>query len=283
MKQLCTAVKNILIEESNVQYVFAPVTIVGDLHGQLWDLKELFMVGGSPPNTNYLFLGDYVDRGHYSVEVITLLTCLKLQYPERVTLLRGNHESRQTTTVYGFYAECVRKYGNPAVWSYFVEMFDYLNIAAVISGKFLCVHGGLSPNFQTLDQLRVLDRFQEIPHDGPLADLMWSDPDPEQSGFAVSVRGVGYTFGEDVLQRFLELNGVDSLIRAHQLCMDGYQTLFKNQLATVWSAPNYCGRMGNVAAILEIDDQLNWHFNSFLAAPESESQKESSSLPNYFM
>ncbi len=220
---LCEAVKTSLADESNVKSLEAPVSVVGDLHGQFPDLLELFRVGGNPPFTNYLFLGDYVDRGAQSVETISLLVCLKLRYPNRITLLRGNHESRQITQVYGFYAECLRKYASPRVWIAFTAMFDFLPIAAVIGGRILAVHGGLSPSINTLDQLRILDRFAEIPHDGPIADMYWSDPDPEKEGFVVSPRGAGYVFGHDVVLRFLYVNKLEHIARAHQLCMTGYQ------------------------------------------------------------
>jgi len=232
IKYICEKVKELLIEESNVHSVRSPVTVVGDVHGQFWDILELFRIGGQMPSTNYLFLGDYVDRGYHSVETISLLACLKLRYPDRITLLRGNHECRQITQVYGFYAECVRKYGNANVWTYFVDMFDYLTIAALTDGTIFCTHGGMSPSILTLDQIRVLDRFQEVPHEGPLADLMWSDPDAEHEGFHLSQRGAGYTFGKDIVEKFLHTNKVQHILRAHQLCMDGYQTLW-NKLSTV--------------------------------------------------
>jgi serine/threonine-protein phosphatase PPG1 len=246
----------------------------------------MFRIGGKPPDTNYLFLGDYVDRGYYSVETISLLACLKLRYPSRIYLLRGNHESRQTTQVYGFYGECLRKYGSPNVWKYFTDMFDYLTIAALVEQKFLAVHGGLSPQIVSLDQIRVLDRFKEIPHEGPLADLMWSDPDPDRDGFTQSQRGAGYTFGTSVVSRFLKFNNISHILRAHQLCMDGYQVLFHDQLSTIWSAPNYCYRCGNVAAVLEVSEKLERFYNTFIAAPENERQvpvTEAPSLPSYFL
>ena len=132
VKQLCKQAKDILIQESNVSNVRAPVTICGDVHGQFHDLKELFKIGGQPPDTNYLFMGDYVDRGYYSVETVTLLVALKVRHKDRITMLRGNHESRQITQVYGFYDECLRKYGNPSVWKTFTELFDYLPLTAVV-------------------------------------------------------------------------------------------------------------------------------------------------------
>uniref|UniRef100_A0A8C4R2F0 Serine/threonine-protein phosphatase n=1 Tax=Eptatretus burgeri TaxID=7764 RepID=A0A8C4R2F0_EPTBU len=177
VKALCAKAREILVEESNVQRVDTPVTVCGDIHGQFYDLKELFKVGGDVPDTNYLFMGDFVDRGFYSVETFLLLLALKVRYPDRITLIRGNHESRQITQVYGFYDECLRKYGSVTVWRYCTEIFDYLSLSAIIDGKIFCVHGGLSPSIQTLDQIRTIDRKQEVPHDGPMCDLLWSDPE----------------------------------------------------------------------------------------------------------
>ncbi|KAK4696501.1 hypothetical protein P7C71_g1419, partial [Lecanoromycetidae sp. Uapishka_2] len=145
-----------------------PVTVCGDIHGQFHDLMELFKIGGPNPDTNYLFMGDYVDRGYYSVETVTLLVALKIRYPQRITILRGNHESRQITQVYGFYDECLRKYGNANVWKYFTDLFDYLPLTALIDNQIFCLHGGLSPSIDTLDNIRALDRIQEVPHEGPM-------------------------------------------------------------------------------------------------------------------
>ncbi|EER03367.1 protein phosphatase 2B catalytic subunit, putative [Perkinsus marinus ATCC 50983] len=300
IRVLCARLKDILVEESNVLQLQPPVTVAGDVHGQFHDVIELLAVGGPVPDVNYLFLGDYVDRGSLSVETITLLCCLKLRYPDRVSLLRGNHESRQITQVYGFYAECSLKYNDDlSVWRSFTDMFDYLPVAAVVGGRTLAVHGGLSPSVHTLDQLRLLYRFAEIPHEGPLADIVWSDPDgssmhvqsnsaepvvveepnssvrdykelPSGSGFTVSPRGAGYVFGHDVTVKFLHMNGLDHMVRAHQLCMHGYQVLFPDRcVSTVWSAPNYCFRFGNTASVMEICENGTRRFNIFGPAPES--------------
>ncbi|KAJ1551536.1 putative serine/threonine protein phosphatase [Nowakowskiella sp. JEL0078] len=303
IKELCEKTKEVLVNEGNVRMVSAPVTLVGDVHGQFYDVREIFKIGGYCPSTNYIFLGDYVDRGYYSVETITLLTCLKLRYPDRITLVRGNHESRAVTQVtwlynfsalnytfhktYGFYTECLRKYGSANVWNYFTDMFDYLVLSVVIDNSIFCVHGGLSPSIHTIDQIKVIDRFKEIPHEGPMADLVWSDPiqptaptfnsnnplnslEDNKGDFAISPRGAGYIFGRDVTRKFLEVNGLGHICRAHQLCMEGYQILFDDMLSTVWSAPNYCYRAGNLASVLEIGPGLERAFNVFGPCPEDE-------------
>ncbi len=196
-----------------------PPQVCGDIHGQFYDLLELFKVGGECPDTNYLFLGDFVDRGYYSVETFLLLLALKVRYPDRITLIRGNHESRQITQVYGFYDECLRKYGSVNVWRYCTDVFDYLSLSAVVEDRLFCVHGGLSPNINTLDQIRVIDRKQEVPHEGPMCDLMWSDPE-EIDGWGISPRGAGYLFGADIVNRFNRVNGLTTVARAHQLVME---------------------------------------------------------------
>ena len=158
-----------------------------------------------------------MDRGYYSVETVTLLVALKIRYPQRITILRGNHESRQITQVYGFYDECLRKYGNANVWKYFTDLFDYLPLTALIDNQICCLHGGLSPSIDTLDNIRALDRIQEVPHEGPMCDLLWSDPDKDITGWSENDRGVSFTFGPDVVSRFLQKHDMDLICRAHQV------------------------------------------------------------------
>eukprot|EP00033_Pygsuia_biforma_P000721 GCRY01000843.1.p1 GENE.GCRY01000843.1~~GCRY01000843.1.p1 ORF type:complete len:307 (-),score=28.79 GCRY01000843.1:63-983(-) len=270
LKSLCETVRDLLLEESNVHPVQSPVTVCGDVHGQFYDVLELLRCGGEVPDTNYIFMGDFVDRGYYSLETFTLLMVLKARWPNKVTLLRGNHESRQITQVYGFYEECQNKYGSPNAWKYCNMVFDFLNLAAVIDGRILCVHGGLSPDIKTIDQVRTLPRNQEIPHEGAFCDLMWSDPEDIES-WAVSPRGAGWLFGSKVTSEFIHINNLELICRAHQLVQEGYKYMFqKDTLVTVWSAPNYCYRCGNVAAILAFDEHLNRHFEVFSAVPNSE-------------
>jgi serine/threonine-protein phosphatase 6 catalytic subunit len=269
LKQLCDMVREILMEESNVQPVNAPVTVCGDVHGQFFDVLELFRQGGEIPHTNYVFMGDFVDRGHHSVETLQLLLCYKARYPACITLLRGNHECRQVTQVYGFYDECFRKYGSANAWKYCTEVFDYFSLAAVIDGRVLCVHGGLSPRIATLDQIRLLERNQEIPHEGAFCDLMWSDPEDIED-WAVSQRGAGWLFGSAVTAKFNHANGLELVCRAHQLVQEGYKYMFpEKNLITVWSAPNYCYRCGNIASILIFDENMDRSVQIFKEVPES--------------
>ena len=256
--------------------------ICGDIRGQFHDLMELFRIGGKTPDTNYLFLGDYVDRGYYSVETVSLLICLKVRFRNRVFVLRGNHESRQITQVYGFYDECLRKYGNANVWKAFTDLFDYLPLTALVENQVMGLHGGLSPSIDYLDSIRALDRVQEVPHEGPMCDLLWSDPD-DRSGWGISPRGAGYTFGADISKQFNHNNGLVLVCRAHQLVMEGFNWSHDKHVVTIFSAPNYCYRCGNQAAILEVDEKLNYSFLSFDPAPRRGEPHVTRRTPEYLL
>jgi serine/threonine-protein phosphatase 6 catalytic subunit len=283
LKQLCEKAKEIFIEESNVQNVSAPVIICGDIHGQIYDLIELFKKGGEIPNSRYVFMGDYVDRGYNGVEVLELLLALKVKYPEHITLLRGNHESRQICFAYGFYEEITRKYGNANAWEYFTDLFDYLPLAALVEGKIFCVHGGLSPYISTVDQIRLINRKMEIPREGVFCDLMWSDPDDIET-WIISCRGAGWIYGWKVVDEFTHINGLELICRAHQLVMEGFKYWFQNKnLCTVWSAPNYCYRCGNRASILKLDSDLSRTIDYFDFSEKSVNSAPPKTLVPYFL
>ena len=283
LKQMCDAVKDILIQESNVQAVSAPVIVCGDIHGQFYDLLELFRTGGDIPNSHYVFMGDYVDRGYHSVETLELLLCLKIKYPGLITLLRGNHESRQISFTYGFYEEIQRKYGNPQPWTYFTEIFDLLSVAAIIEGRIFCIHGGLSPSVSSIDQIRLINRKTEIPHDGPFCDLMWSDPDDIET-WIPSCRGAGWIFGWRTVKEFNYLNGLELVCRAHQLVNEGFKYWFNEKnLVTVWSVPNYCYRCANKASILKLDENLERKFDIFDTVQESIQSEHPRNVVPYFL
>ena len=265
IKGLCDKAREILDKLENVALLSCPITVCGDIHGQFDDLLEIFDVGGEVPETNYIFLGDFVDRGYNSVETFIFLLTLKIKYPNRITLLRGNHESRQITQAYGFYEECSRKYGSVNVWRMCTDIFDLFQLAAVIENKVFCVHGGLSPNVETIDDIRKLDRKQEVPRDGAMSDILWSDPDPD-------------------VKKFNHENNIDLIARAHQLIQEGYQFMFDDGLGTVWSAPNYCYRCGNDASIMEFDEHMNRAFKIFEACPtDARNQPEKKPAPEYFL
>ena len=283
VKDLCEKAKELFIKEPNVQIVHCPITVCGDIHGQFHDLLELFDVGGYAPDTNYLFLGDYVDRGCFSVESVSLLLALKLKYPNRIVLLRGNHESRQTSQMYGFYDECFKKYGNnPSIWNTFMDLFDFLPLCALIENKILCLHGGLSPNIQTIEEINQLDRKQELPHEGPMCDLLWSDPG-EKDGWELSPRGAGFIFGEEQSSKFNFTNKLSMICRAHQLQQNGFQWWHENNVLTIFSAPNYCYRCGNLAAIMEIDENMKYEIQTFDPSPRRGEVSLEKYTPDYFL
>jgi len=182
---------------------------------------------------------------------------------------------------YGFYDECLRKYGNPAVWRHFVDLFDYLPLTALIENQIFCLHGGLSPCIDTLDHIRALDRLQEVPHEGAMCDLLWSDPD-DRAGWGLSPRGAGYTFGQDISEQFNHNNGLSLVARAHQLVMEGYNWCHEQNVVTIFSAPNYCYRCGNQAAIMELDEKMDHHFKQFDPAPRKGEPHVSRRTPDYY-
>lgn len=283
IKGLISKAKEILSKEDNVQAVRAPVTICGDVHGQFSDLIELFQIGGKCPDTNYLFMGDYVDRGYKSVETLCLLLALKVRYPTRIYLSRGNHESTEITRLYGFYDECIQKFGNATVWKLFTELFNFLPIATLVDNKIFCLHGGLSPEISTIDDIKKLDRRQDVPNQGAICDLLWSDPE-ERSGWGVSPRGAGFIFGADITKKFIDTNNLKMINRAHQLVMKGYNWSHDNLVCTLFSAPNYCYRCGNQAGIMEVNENFTYNIQQFDPNPVKRGKLDCTKrAPDYFL
>lgn len=261
---------DIFAKEPNLLKLNDPITVVGDIHGQYYDLVKLLEVGGKPGDGQYIFLGDYVDRGSFSIEVVALLFCIKIAYPKRVRMLRGNHECRQMTSFFNFREECEYKY-DEGVYNAFMDAFDTLPLAAVINGKFLAVHGGLSPNLTNLKALNSIDRFLEPPREGLLCDLIWSDPyekddldkgkkGKEQQFLPNQVRGCSFYYTFDCVNKFLQKNSLLSVIRAHEAQLEGYKMHKTNPVTgfpsviTIFSAPNYCDCYNNKGAILKFDN-----------------------------
>jgi len=251
--------KKVLINQPGLLELEAPIQICGDIHGQYHDLLRMFEYCGFPPDANYLFLGDFVDRGKNGLECICLLLAYKIKYPENFFLLRGNHECASINRIYGFYDECKRRY-NIKLWKKFQEVFNVLPIAAVVDEKIFCVHAGLSPDLQSMKQIQDIMRPTDVPDAGLLCDLMWSDPDADITGWAENDRGVSYTFGADVVGKFLQKHDFDLVVRAHQVVEDGYEFFADRQLVTIFTAPNYCGEFDNAGAVMAVDESLMCSF-----------------------
>ncbi|KAG2333432.1 hypothetical protein Bca52824_004612 [Brassica carinata] len=259
IRQLCLVSKEIFLQQPNLLELEAPIKICGDIHGQYSDLLRLFEYGGFPPTANYLFLGDYVDRGKQSLETICLLLAYKIKYPENFFLLRGNHECASINRIYGFYDECKRRF-SVRLWKVFTDSFNCLPVAAVIDDKILCMHGGLSPDLTNVEQIKTIKRPTDVPDTGLLCDLLWSDPSKDVKGWGMNDRGVSYTFGPDKVAEFLIKNDMDLICRAHQVVEDGYEFFADRQLVTIFSAPNYCGEFDNAGAMMSVDESLMCSF-----------------------
>jgi len=259
IKMVCARARDVLKNQPMLLELEAPINIVGDVHGQYNDMLRVFEFGGFPPQANYLFLGDYVDRGGQSLECITLALAYKVKYPENFFVLRGNHECAAISRIYGFYDECKRRF-SIKLWKIFTNVFDCLPVAALVDDKIFCVHGGLSPELQDMKQIKEIQRPTEVPDTGLMCDVIWGDPAKGNTGWNKNDRGVSFTFGEDVIEQFLEHHGLDLICRAHQVVEDGYEFMAGRRLVTLFSAPNYCGEFDNAAAFMTVDESLKCSF-----------------------
>lgn len=256
LRSLISDAKKIFKEEDFCVMIKAKCVVVGDIHGDIFSLIRIFETMGFPPDTHYLFLGDYVDRGHYSIEVMTLLLSLKVLYKDSIHLIRGNHETRSLTMSYGFYDECLSK-ANEDVYNDFIDLFDELPLVALLNGTIFCTHGGISKMAQDICKIIMLSKpkqgdkrkKRQIVH-----DLLWSDPSISTDFFSDNDRGSNtYVFGEKALDSFLSKNGLTCLIRGHQTCTNGYDQPFGNgKCWTVFSSADYC-ETWNSAAVLVVE------------------------------
>ncbi|EIN08277.1 Serine/threonine-protein phosphatase PP1 [Punctularia strigosozonata HHB-11173 SS5] len=276
IKYLCAKSREVFLAQPNLLELEAPIKICGDIHGQYYDLLRLFEYGGFPPEANYLFLGDYVDRGKQSLETICLMLAYKIKYPENFFLLRGNHEAASTNRIYGFYDECKRRY-NIKLWKTFTDCFNCLPIAAIVGDRIFCMHGGLSPDLKVMDQIRRVMRPTDIPDTGLICDLLWSDPENAIKGWGENDRGISFTFGPDVVAEFLSKHQFDLICRAHQVVEDGYEFFAKRHLVTIFSAPNYCGEFDNAGAMMSVDEDLLCTF--LILKPAQKKPKNGQSSP----
>ncbi|KAF8278091.1 putative protein phosphatase 1 catalitic subunit [Trypanosoma cruzi] len=289
----------IIASDPIVVYVESPVCVCGDLHGQYYDLLNIFSrrppLGGGvlglsnhalpvqrhkrsriysedssvshqdefkasdAPYDKYLFLGDYVDRGSRSIEVVITLLALKIIEPSKITLLRGNHEDEQIMLLYGFFDECKRRYG-VKLFRIFTDLFRVLPVAAVVNGTIFCMHGGLSPELKRVNEVPDM-RPCNVPHSGIICDLLWADPEAELSpnvDWAPSTRRISFVFSAKALEKFLKENDLDMVCRAHQVVEEGFQFFpsnTKRHLLTIFSATNYCNEFGNRGGVLCVDKE----------------------------
>ena len=260
---LCSETKKIFLKQPILLELGPSLNICGDIHGQFYDLLQLFEIGGYPPEKNYLFLGDYVDRGKQSIETIALLFAYKIKYPENFFLLRGNHECSSVNRIYGFFDECKRRY-SIKLWKNFIDCFNCLPIAAVIDDSIFCCHGGLSPELIFVNQIKNIIRPTDVPEYGMLCDILWSDPSENENMnefFGFNERGISVTFSKKSLKNFLNDNNLELLCRAHQVVEQGYEFYGNNSCVTVFSAPNYCGMFDNSGAMMVVDENLKCSFN----------------------
>ncbi|CAL2039785.1 unnamed protein product [Caenorhabditis brenneri] len=237
-----------------------PITIVGDIHGQFGDVMRIFNTTGFPPDTNYLFLGDYIDRGQFSIETILLLMCIKMKYSENFILLRGNHETKLINRIYGFYDDLNKRFGTPRLYDDFTRMFEMMPLTGLVGKRILCMHGGLSADLANAPKLDILNTFARPLHDPPnpslAIDILWADPDINTKGFKANIRGCSCTFGPDVVAQTCEKFGLDLIVRAHQVVQDGYEFFANRKLVTLFSAPHYCGQFDNAGAVMQINPNM---------------------------
>uniref|UniRef100_A0A7E4ZR51 Serine/threonine-protein phosphatase n=1 Tax=Panagrellus redivivus TaxID=6233 RepID=A0A7E4ZR51_PANRE len=267
VRAIVNAAMKVFASEGTLLEVRAPVIICGDVHGQFNDLLNMLLLLGTPPSTRYLFLGDYVDRGQMSLECIIMLMCYKILYPNCVYLLRGNHECARVNTKYGFAEEIDNLFPMPAsnnIWCLFQRAFNQMPVAAVVDEKILCMHGGLSPVLDSLDDIRCEKKPLRNPFKGVINDMLWADPDCNICFWRASARGSGFVFGEQVVKDVCQRLGIELITRAHQLCVDGFWVFAQRRLMTIFSAPAYCNLFRNAGAALKVDANLHCQLVAFV-------------------
>jgi serine/threonine-protein phosphatase PP1 catalytic subunit len=257
--QLCLSVRQIFLQQPMLLELCVPLNICGDLHGQFGELCKIFQIGGHPNAERYLFLGDYVDRGDKQLETICLMFAYKIAFPQTFHMLRGNHECREVCSQYGFLDECMRVF-SANIFELFISCFDVMPVAAIVERKMFCVHGGISPELTSMDQIKNLPRPSTIPESGLLCDLVWSDPDIMTHTWAYnSSRGTSVRFGVKNVVEFLRRFSLDIIVRAHEVVPEGYQFFAGLGLLTLFSSTNFGT---NHAVFIKINEALHCTFHN---------------------
>ena len=262
IESLSKKCKSILQKEPNLLKISAPVHVFGDIHGQFSDMIRFLEMTRLPPETKLLFLGDYVDRGNNSIEVVILLFALKIRFPNQVFMIRGNHECANLNDNYGFREECTERYKDEgdSIWSMINDTLHHLPLCALINEQIFCTHGGISPSLNSLEEINNIQRGTTIPDEGVLCDLTWADPKKQSKNWADNDRGVSFTFSEKALDEFIKKHNIQLVCRAHQVVDNGYRFFDENKLVTVFSAPNYCGEVGNNGSVMLVNEELECSF-----------------------
>ncbi|VDK68435.1 unnamed protein product [Litomosoides sigmodontis] len=265
----------VFLKEPTLLEVPLPCVVYGDIHGQYSDLHRWFNLNGWPSQVRSVFLGDFVDRGSHGIEVIALLTALKIRFPNNIFLCRGNHEEESLNRAYSFYDEVCARFSENldgkdgrALYPYFRILFNNLPLAVLIGGRILGMHGGISPRLTSLQAIREIRRPLEEFEVGSLqCDLVWSDPDtsPDSTGFRSNFEreplyGIGQLFASDTVQNLCKKLGIDMMIRGHQAPLHGYALFSGGCMLTLFSAPGYKGSSNNdinMGASLEISTSMN--------------------------
>lgn len=252
--KICSQAQFILKFSPTVLHISSPIVVVGDLHGSLGDLLRIIKTCGDPKNTQYLFLGDYVDRGDYSIEVMTLILAIFIKYPTRIHLLRGNHEFADVNGIYGFNKEIMNTYGDDwqPIFENFNFVFNYLPLAAIMDEDIFCVHGGLSKGLETVAQIAQIVKPIVDTSDPMIESILWSDPNQSVNGFVESHRGKGFLFGNKAINKFFENNNLKCMIRGHQCEANGVRSEFDSKVFTVFSSSSYGTNGDNLAGVLQI-------------------------------
>ena len=268
IQSLCREIKEVFAKEPVCLELSGPINIVGDLHGHILDLFRVLKTFGFPDECTekYLFLGDIVDRGEFSLETVTLVFSLKLAYPEKVYIIRGNHEFEFLNERCGFMEDVTKAFGQQSdLYSYFKAAFSYMPITAVIGNEIICVHGGLGPNWFSINQARKIERPIDDFGDDLLDAMLWSDPSDNIDFFEPSNRGTGFFFGKEVVADFLNSNSLKLLVRAHECVNNGIEFMFNDKLATVFGASNYCGLVANYSGVLMVKEDCSYEVKTFPA------------------
>ncbi|EAY07672.1 Ser/Thr protein phosphatase, putative [Trichomonas vaginalis G3] len=280
---ICAEMAEALIKEAmgvfqkmpSLVRIDAPCYVVGDIHGNLYDLIRILSMAKMPPQSRYVFLGDYVDRGQFSYEIVLLLFALQCQYPNDVVLLRGNHEFADVNSVYGFFDEMSAIENGQYLYDIMNKAFEWLPISCIIQNKIFCVHGGISPDLNDTAQIEKMERPIKTCDDKLLADLMWSDPTSETKTYARSTRGLGISYGSTLVGDYLKKNNLLSVLRGHQCVQNGIQKALDGLVYTVFSCSNYVDALDNRCGLLFLNQNLEMQFFSLPPRPQLIRQKTS--------